>query len=59
MHSFDLFFDNVFVPDENMLGGPAGEGKGFYFTMAGLRRRSHPDRRPRCGHHAGGLRERR
>ncbi|MBE2294413.1 MAG: acyl-CoA dehydrogenase family protein, partial [Phycisphaerales bacterium] len=34
MHSFDLFFDNVFVPDENMLGGPQGEGKGFYFTMA-------------------------
>ncbi len=36
MHSFDLFFDNVFVPDDNMLGGPAGEGKGFYFTMAGF-----------------------
>ncbi|MDS4027362.1 MAG: acyl-CoA dehydrogenase family protein [Candidatus Contendobacter sp.] len=36
MHSFDLFFDNVFVPDENMLGGPKGEGKGFYFTMAGF-----------------------
>ena len=36
MHSFDLFFDNVFVPEENMLGGPQGEGKGFYFTMAGF-----------------------
>ena len=36
MHSFDLFFDNIFVPDENMLGGAAGEGKGFYFTMAGF-----------------------
>ena len=36
MHSFDLFFDNVFVPDENLLGGPKGEGKGFYFTMAGF-----------------------
>ena len=36
MHSFDLFFDNIFVPDENMLGGPQGEGKGFYFTMAGF-----------------------
>jgi len=36
MHSFDLFFDNVFVPEENMLGGPEGEGKGFYFTMAGF-----------------------
>jgi (2S)-methylsuccinyl-CoA dehydrogenase len=36
MHSFDVFFDNVFVPDANLLGGPAGEGKGFYFTMAGF-----------------------
>ncbi|MCB1776404.1 MAG: acyl-CoA dehydrogenase family protein, partial [Candidatus Competibacteraceae bacterium] len=36
MHSFDLFFDNIFVPEENMLGGPEGEGKGFYFTMAGF-----------------------
>ncbi|HAS50738.1 MAG TPA: acyl-CoA dehydrogenase [Gammaproteobacteria bacterium] len=36
MHSFDLFFDNVFIPDENLLGGPEGEGKGFYFTMAGF-----------------------
>ena len=36
MHSFDLFFDNVFVPDANLLGGPEGEGKGFYYTMAGF-----------------------
>lgn len=36
MHSFDLFFDNIFVPDDNMLGGSEGEGKGFYFTMAGF-----------------------
>lgn len=36
MHSFDLFFDDFFVPDENLLGGPEGEGKGFYFTMAGF-----------------------
>lgn len=36
MHSFDVFFDNYFVPDENLLGGPDGEGKGFYFTMAGF-----------------------
>ncbi len=36
MHSFDLFFDNVFVPEDNMLGGPEGEGKGFYYTMAGF-----------------------
>ncbi len=36
MHSFDLFFDNVFVPDSHLLGGEAGLGKGFYFTMAGF-----------------------
>jgi (2S)-methylsuccinyl-CoA dehydrogenase len=36
MHSFDLFFDDFFVPDENLLGGPEGLGKGFYYTMAGF-----------------------
>ena len=36
MHSFDVFFDNVFVPDSNLLGGEAGLGKGFYYTMAGF-----------------------
>ncbi len=36
MHSFDVFFDNYFVPDANLLGGEAGLGKGFYFTMAGF-----------------------
>jgi (2S)-methylsuccinyl-CoA dehydrogenase len=36
MHSFDVFFDNFFVPDANLLGGPEGEGNGFYFTMAGF-----------------------
>ncbi len=36
MHSFDVFYDDVFVPDSNLLGGEAGLGKGFYFTMAGF-----------------------
>lgn len=36
MHSYETFFENYFVPDANLLGGPAGEGKGFYFTMAGF-----------------------
>jgi (2S)-methylsuccinyl-CoA dehydrogenase len=36
MHSFDLSFDNVFVPDANVVGGEEGLGKGFYFTMAGM-----------------------
>lgn len=36
MHSFDLVFEQFFVPDANVLGGEAGLGKGFYFTMAGM-----------------------
>ncbi len=36
MHSFDVFYDNVFVPDANLLGGEAGLGNGFYYTMAGF-----------------------
>jgi (2S)-methylsuccinyl-CoA dehydrogenase len=36
MHSFEMFFDDFFVPDENLLGGTDGLGKGFYFTMAGF-----------------------
>jgi len=36
MHSFDLSFENFFVPDANVIGGAAGLGKGFYFTMAGM-----------------------
>ncbi len=36
MHSFELFFDDLFVPAENMLGGAEGEGNGFYYAMAGF-----------------------
>lgn len=36
MHSFELFFDNVFVPDVNVMGEQEGIGKGFYYTMAGF-----------------------
>ena len=36
MHSFNVFFDNYFVPDEALLGEEEGAGKGFYFTMAGF-----------------------
>ncbi|MFK7976813.1 MAG: acyl-CoA dehydrogenase family protein [Halioglobus sp.] len=36
MHSFELFFDDFFVPAANMIGGPEGEGKGFYAAMAGF-----------------------
>lgn len=36
MHSFELFFDDFFVPAANMLGGSHGEGNGFYYAMAGF-----------------------
>lgn len=36
MHSFDLTFEDFFVPDANVIGGEAGLGRGFYLTMAGM-----------------------
>jgi (2S)-methylsuccinyl-CoA dehydrogenase len=36
MHSFDLAFQDVFVPDEHVIGEQAGLGQGFYITMAGM-----------------------
>ncbi len=36
MHSFQLFFDDYFVPAANLVGDEVGQGKGFYYTMAGF-----------------------
>jgi (2S)-methylsuccinyl-CoA dehydrogenase len=36
MHSFTLMLENYFVPQENLVGGEAGLGKGFYLQMAGF-----------------------
>ena len=36
MHSFDLAFENFFVPDANVVGGEGGLGQGFYLTMTGM-----------------------
>ncbi len=36
MHSFDLSFEDFFVPDENVIGEAGGLGKGFYYTMSGM-----------------------
>jgi (2S)-methylsuccinyl-CoA dehydrogenase len=36
MHSFDLSFENLFVPDANVVGEEKGLGHGFYYTMAGM-----------------------
>jgi (2S)-methylsuccinyl-CoA dehydrogenase len=36
MHSFTLAIDRYFVPEENLVGGDAGLGKGFYLQMGGF-----------------------
>lgn len=36
MHSFEMSYEDFFVPDDCLIGGVAGEGKGFYFTMRGF-----------------------
>ncbi len=36
MHSFTLQFEDYFVPAENLVGGEAGRGKGFYLQMGGF-----------------------
>ena len=36
MHSYEIAFDNWFVPDANLVGGEDGIGKGFYYQMAGF-----------------------
>ena len=36
MHSFTLSFERWFVPAANLVGGDAGEGRGFYLQMAGF-----------------------
>jgi (2S)-methylsuccinyl-CoA dehydrogenase len=36
MHSFTLAIDNYFVPEENLVGGADGLGRGFYLQMGGF-----------------------
>ena len=36
MHSFELAFDNWWVPDECLIGGSDGLGRGFYLQMEGF-----------------------
>ncbi|MCZ6500969.1 MAG: acyl-CoA/acyl-ACP dehydrogenase [Gammaproteobacteria bacterium] len=36
MHSFELFFDDFFIPASHMIGEGQGVGRGFYFTMRGF-----------------------
>jgi (2S)-methylsuccinyl-CoA dehydrogenase len=36
MHSYEVAFENWFVPDDNLVGGTEGLGKGFYLQMQGF-----------------------
>ena len=36
MHSYEIAFEQWFVPDANLVGGEAGIGRGFYLQMAGF-----------------------
>ncbi|HEX3794966.1 MAG TPA: acyl-CoA dehydrogenase family protein [Acidimicrobiales bacterium] len=36
MHSYELAFEDWFVPDANLVGGTDGLGKGFYLQMQGF-----------------------
>lgn len=36
MHSFEVTFEDVFVPDSQLIGGPGGLGRGFYLQMEGF-----------------------
>jgi (2S)-methylsuccinyl-CoA dehydrogenase len=36
MHSYEIAFENWFVPDANLVGGEEGVGRGFYLQMAGF-----------------------
>lgn len=36
MHSYEMFYDDFLVPDDALVGGEAGAGRGFYYTMRGF-----------------------
>jgi (2S)-methylsuccinyl-CoA dehydrogenase len=36
MHSYEVAFENWFVPDANLVGGTQGLGQGFYLQMQGF-----------------------
>ncbi len=36
MHSYEIAFEDFFVPAENLIGLDEGQGRGFYYQMAGF-----------------------
>jgi len=57
MHSFTLQLENYFVPLENIVGGEAGLGRGFYLQMAGFAAGRLQTAGRACGVAQGGLEE--
>jgi (2S)-methylsuccinyl-CoA dehydrogenase len=36
MHSYEMYYDDFFVPASHLVGGDAGLGRGFYYQMRGF-----------------------
>ena len=58
MHSYELAFENWFVPSNCLIGGAEGEGRGFYLQIRGFENGRLQTATPRVGCHASGLRSR-
>ena len=56
MHSYEVAFDNWFVPADNLIGGEDGPRQGLLLPDGGLRERPPADRGPGRRRHAGRLR---
>ena len=56
MHSYEVAFENWFVPDDNLVGGETGSGRGFYLQMQGFENGRLQTAARAVGRHAGRLR---
>ena len=56
MHSYELAFENWFVPSDALIGGAEGEGRGFYLQMRGFENGRLQTAAQRTRRHAGRLR---
>ena len=56
MHSYEIAFDNWFVPADNLIGGEDGHGPRLLLPDGRVRERPAADRGPRRRRHAGRLR---
>ena len=56
MHSYELAFENWFVPSDALIGGDEGKGRGFYLQMRGFENGRLQTAARRTRHNAGRLR---